>query len=50
MTQYIAYHDRTHHDAALFLLPLPSPSSDPPMFKTASVKLRPTDEEGRLKT
>jgi hypothetical protein len=38
------------HGAASLLVPLPSPSLDPPMFRTPSTKLRLPDEEGRLKT
>jgi hypothetical protein len=50
MTQYIIYHNTTHHNAASLSLPPPSPSPDPPTFKTASAKSCPTDEEGHLKT
>jgi hypothetical protein len=32
------------------MVPLPSPLLDPPMFRTPSMKLHLTDEEGCLKT
>jgi hypothetical protein len=46
-TSHIAQFD---HGVVSLPMPLPSPSLDPPMFRTSLTKSGLTDEEGRLKT
>jgi hypothetical protein len=49
MTQ-IHHISQLDHGAASLPVPSLSPSLDPPTLRTASAKLHPVDEEGRLKT
>jgi hypothetical protein len=47
--KYITYVAQLDHNAATSSPP-PTPSPDPPMFRTLSTNSRLADEEGRLKT